>query len=36
MQLAGETEIAQRLFAAAASLEKAGDHLAELSDEIGR
>jgi hypothetical protein len=35
LQLAGETEMAQRLSAAAASLEKAGDHLVELSDEIG-
>jgi hypothetical protein len=36
LQLAGEMEMAQRLSAAAASLEKAGEQLAELSDEIGR
>jgi hypothetical protein len=35
LQLAGETEMAQGLSAAAASLEKAGDHLAKLSNEIG-
>jgi nickel/cobalt exporter len=36
MQFAGETGMAQSLFAAAASLEKAGEQLAKLSDEIGR
>lgn len=35
MQVAGDAGAAQRLSAAAASLEKAGDYLSKLSDEIG-
>jgi len=35
MQLAGETEVAQRLFAVVASLKNAGEQLAKLADEIG-
>lgn len=35
MQLAGETDTARRLSAAAELLGQAGDHLAKLSDESG-
>jgi hypothetical protein len=35
LQFAGETEMAQSLAAAAASLQQAGKQLAKLSDEIG-
>ena len=35
MQLTREVDAAERLSAAAASLQKAGEYLAKLSDEIG-
>jgi nickel/cobalt exporter len=35
IQLVGKEDAAERLFAAAASLQKAGDHLSKLLDEVG-
>jgi hypothetical protein len=35
IQLAGEADVAEKLLAAAASLQQAGDHLANLLDEFG-
>lgn len=35
IRLIGREDAAERLFAAAASLQSAGDHLSKLSDEVG-
>lgn len=35
IQLAGKVDVAEKLLAAAASLQQAGDHLSNLLDEFG-
>lgn len=35
IQLSGKVDVAERLFAAAASLQKTGDQLSKLLDEVG-
>jgi hypothetical protein len=36
MQLIGQADLAERLLAAAASLQQAGDHLSNLLDKVGQ